>query len=663
MKITARLALNQIKRNHHRTCGTVLAIVISTALLTATSCFVSSGNRMLQNFLGENYGTYGSAYKVLLFVPAMILGLLIFLMSVTVISNAFRTSADQRIKEFGILKCVGGTTGQIRETVIYESIWLSVIGIPMGLLLGALLGNLSVTTAGVYVDKLNRLQQSIIMRPISISLKFAVTPVTFVFATFFSFITVFCSAYWPAKRVGERTALECVRGTKDNKMEEVRIDKGSIVGKILGFEGLLANRNMCRNKRNYKPAIRALAIGIMLILSTVSLVSQAKGIEDFMDSGTDEIMIDYCSNHSRVEDEISGIALDIYDKPINNALAEEVTSELRKYDDTLEIIGVGADNGTSYVILDGDCLSDDMKEVMEPAESDQYILRVEVVCVDHLHYEQLCHTAGVPVGSNILLNYYTYNDNGRMKEVVPFNELAEVNLRKADGDIIPLEIQGVLRKDEVLPEMNGLNNYPLRILVPDCEVRFYDWYASPKDEAEYIVYARSITDRFFPNVTDDPYAEEGFAVRISRTDVMIKVLNIAIIIAEVIVYGFVILLLLIGIAGVISTLSTNIMARKREFAVLMSVGMTSAELNKMLLAESILCTLKAIFVGVPLGIGIPWLINLSLRKIFPVVYTIPGGMILLSVVLIFTLVTCITFRTIGRLKKQNLIETIRMETV
>ena len=66
MKITARLALNQIKRNHHRTCGTVLAIVISTALLTATSCFVSSGNRMLQNFLGENYGTYGSAYKVLL---------------------------------------------------------------------------------------------------------------------------------------------------------------------------------------------------------------------------------------------------------------------------------------------------------------------------------------------------------------------------------------------------------------------------------------------------------------------------------------------------------------------------------------------------------------------------------------------------------------------
>lgn len=663
MRITARLALNQIKRNRHRTCGTVLAIIISTALLTATSCFVSSGNWMLQNFLGEDYGTYGSAYKALLLIPALILGLLIFLMSITVISNAFRTSAEQRIKEFGILKCVGGTTGQIRETVIYESIWLSMIGIPMGLLLGALLGNLSVTTAGVYVDKLNRLQQSIIMRPISISLKFAVTPATFIFATVFSFITVLCSAYWPAKRVGERTALECVRGTTDIKMGEVRIDRDSIVGKMLGFEGLLANRNMYRNKRSYKPAIRALAIGIMLILSTVSLARQVKGIEDFMDPGTDEMMIDYCSNHSRVEDEVSGLSLDIYDKPINNALAEEVTAELRKYDDTLEIIGVGADNGTSYVILDGDCLSDEMKEAIEPVESNQYILRVETVCVDRSHYELLCHTAGVSIGSNILLNYYTYNDNGRMKEVVPFKELAEVNLRKADGDIIPLEIQGVLRKDEVLPEMNGLNNYPLRILVPDCEVRFYDWYASPENEEEYIEYARSITDRFFPRLTEDSYAEEGFVVRISRTDVMIKVLNIAIIIAEVIVYGFVILLLMIGIAGVISTLSTNIMARKREFAVLMSVGMTSTGLNKMLLAESIFCTLKAILVGVPLGICIPWLINLSLRKVFPVVYTLPVGMVLLSIVLIFALVTCITFRSIGRFKKQNLIETIRMETM
>lgn len=663
MKITARLALNQIKRNPHRTCGTVVAIMISTALLTAASCFVSSGNRMLQDFLGKDYGTYGGAYKALLFIPAMILGLLIFLMSITVISNAFRTSADQRIKEFGILKCVGGTTGQIRETVICESIWVSMIGIPMGLLLGALLGNLSVTTAGVYVDKLNRLQQSIVMRPISISLKFAVTPATFVFATAFSFITVLCSAYWPAKRVGERTALECVRGTTDIKMGEVRIDKDSIVGKMLGFEGLLANRNMDRNKRSYQPAIRALSIGIMLILSTSSLAGQAKGIEDFMDPGTDEMMIDYCSNRSRIEDEVSGLALDIYDKPINSTLAEEVTAELRKYDDTLEIIGVGVDNGTSYAVLDGDCLSDEMKEAIEPAESNQYILRVEVVCADRSHYEQLCHTAGVPIGSNILLNYYAYNDNGRRKEVVPFKELGEINLRKADGDTIPLEMQGALTKEEILPEMNGLNNYPLRILVPDWEVRYYDWYASPGDEEAYTEYARSITDSFFPRLTEDSYAEEGFSVRISRTDVMIRVLNIAVIIAEVMVYGFVLLLLMIGIAGVISTLSTNIMARKREFAVLMSVGMTPTGLNKMLLAESILCTFKAISVGVPLGICIPWLINLSLRKVFPVIYTIPVGMVFLSAALIFVLVTRITFGAASRLKRQNLIETIRMETV
>ena len=144
---------------------------------------------------------------------------------------------------------------------------------------------------------------------------------------------------------------------------------------------------------------------------------------------------------------------------------------------------------------------------------------------------------------------------------------------------------------------------------------------------------------------------------------MIKVLNIAIVIAEVILYGFVALLLMIGIASVVSTLSTNVLSRAREFAVLKTVGMTSDGLKKMLISESIICTLKATLIGVPLGIFIPWLINLSLRKVFPVVYTVPVGIILVSVAAIFGLVVFITFCSIRKLEKQNLIETIRMETV
>lgn len=663
MKITAKLALSQVKQNRHRTLGAIFAIAISTALMTAVSCFVSSGNWMLKNFLGENYGEYGGAYKMMLLIPAIIFGLLIFFMSVTVISNVFRTSANQRMKEFGVLKCVGGTTNQIRETVVYESIWLSIIGIPIGLILGVALGGIVVSITGSYVDDLNRLQQSIIMRPISISLKFVVTPFTFVFASVFSFITVIYSAYKPAKKAGKRTALACIKGLDEINLDEKKVSQNRLVRKIFGFEGMLASRNLHRNKHNYKSTICALFIGIMLILSTFSLATQAREIENFMDPKTKDIMVDYCSNHSKVTDEVSGLELDIYDKPINNVLAEKVTAKLRQYDDNLEITGVGVDNGTYYAILDGDNLSDEMKKAMEPDSNNKYEIRVELLCVDQFHYEKLCKVVGVPIGSNILLNFYQYNNNGRMKELEPFEELSAVNLRKANSDAVEMKIQGVLTKEEMLPEMIGLNNYPLRILVPNLTVRFYDWTCQPEDEEDYMEYARTITDTFFKSLSDDSYVEEGFAIRISRTDTMIKVLNIAIVIAEVILYGFVALLLMIGIASVVSTLSTNVLSRAREFAVLKTVGMTSDGLKKMLFLESIICTLKATLIGVPLGIFIPWLINLSLRKVFPVVYTIPLGIILFSVAAIFGLVTLITFCSIRKLEKQNLIETIRMETV
>lgn len=69
---------------------TASAIALSAALLSAVVNFVASGNAMLSGFLGEDYGLYGSAYFMLLLVPAVFLAALIAAMSIIVISNAFR---------------------------------------------------------------------------------------------------------------------------------------------------------------------------------------------------------------------------------------------------------------------------------------------------------------------------------------------------------------------------------------------------------------------------------------------------------------------------------------------------------------------------------------------------------------------------------------------
>ena len=77
----------------------ISAMALSTALVTAIMCFLTSGNKMLTNFLGPEYGEYGGAYSVILAIPALLLGLLTAAMSVTVISNIFAASANKRMQE------------------------------------------------------------------------------------------------------------------------------------------------------------------------------------------------------------------------------------------------------------------------------------------------------------------------------------------------------------------------------------------------------------------------------------------------------------------------------------------------------------------------------------------------------------------------------------
>ena len=154
-------------------------------------------------------------------------------------------------------------------------------------------------------------------------------------------------------------------------------------------------------------------------------------------------------------------------------------------------------------------------------------------------------------------------------------------------------------------------------------------------------------DEYYPILTEDSYVDQGYTVRISRMDTMTQVLNIAIVLAEIVMYGFVVLLIIMGFASVISTLTTNIRIRSREFAILKSIGMTSASLRKMIYSESILCIIKASFSGIILGIAIPFVINLSIRKAFPVLYHIPWGTLVIGMLILVGIVMLLTYMEIN----------------
>lgn len=663
MKVTSQLALSQIKLNRKRTLGTIFAISLSTALVTALMCFATSGNKMLTDFLGTDYGNYGGTYSLIIAIPALILTLLISFMSVTVISNIFAASANKRIQEFGILKCVGGTRKQIKESVIYESLWLSVVSIPLGLILGTIIGYIGVKITGHYVYNINELAKSIIMRPFSFTLSFHISIWTYVLASVFSFLIVIWSAGKPAKKVGKITAIECIKGLGANKNLKSIAVKDGFVESILGYEGAIGFKNIKRNKAGYKATIRALSLGILLLLLTGGLAGQAKEFEEWMSPDSKEMNIDYCSIRDIEVNEITRREEEKIVSPISSKTYNEITHKLSEYGD-IDVYGIGNDACTYNALLDRKMLSADMKEAPDIFDNNGET-EVSLIAVNEELYRELCDRAGAKYGSNLLINHYKYNNNGTMKNFKPFHDdIGAITLINAAGEETQLKIGGILTEDALTEKgFHEMLPNPVRIVVPDIDARYFDWYCLPEDEQAFTEYARKIMDEYYPILTEDSYVEQGYTVRISRTDTMTKMLNIAIVLAEIVMYGFVILLIIMGFTSVISTLTTNIRIRSREFAILKSVGMTSASLKKKIYNESIICIIKASVPGITLGIAIPFVMNLSIRKVFPVLYHVPWGTLVIGMFILINIVMFITSVEVNKLKNNNIIDEIRMDVM
>ena len=664
MKITSRLALSQLKRNKKRTAGSCLAISLSTALITAVMCFATSGIDMLRGILGDDFAEYGGAVNAMALTPALILMGLIAFMAFSVISNIFQASANSRVKELGVLKCVGGTKKQIKKTVISEGLWLSMFGIPMGLILGAGLGFIGVKIAGMYIDQIVEITKSIIMRSFDVELKYSVRPYAFIFAALFSFVTVLFSALKPAKQMSKITAVECVSFGNSHK-EMVKKASGSRIWQILwGFEGELGARNISRNKKSFKPAIRALSIGICLLLVTAGLAAQFGDMKKLMKSKNNRLVVDYVSLRNEGDNPETGRRQDIILHPIDSKTYNEINDRLSTFGD-FEVWGYGSNRETYYAKADESLFTDDMKQRTEVV-NELGEMNFDMVSVTDNLYRKICDATGTEYGGNILINTYTYNDNGEKKEIVPFTEdLNGFELVTPDGKTSSITINGFLdRKDMDEWLFDWANRTTVMVIIPGADARYFDWYCEPGEkEAEFVEYARNVIDEYYPNLTDDAYVDQGYTTRISREDTMSMALNVMLVLIEVIMYGFVLLLTLMGFAGFISTITANIRARSREFAVLKSVGMTSGAIKKMLYSESMYCTVKASIVGIVLGILIPWLINLSLRNAFPIRFHLPVYIILISVVTTFGIVLIITHIEIKRMKGQSLIETIRFDSI
>ena len=132
---------------------------------------------------------------------------------------------------------------------------------------------------------------------------------------------------------------------------------------------------------------------------------------------------------------------------------------------------------------------------------------------------------------------------------------------------------------------------------------------------------------------------------------------------KVFAYGFIIMISLIAVANVFNTISTNVILRRREFAMLRSVGMTNKGFNKMMNYECLLYGTKALIYGLPVSFIMTYFINNIVADSISTDFIFPWSAVIISVLSVFSIVFITMMYSMQKIKKDNTIETLKNENI
>ena len=650
MKLTKKLAYNQLITNKRRTIWTLLGIILTTAMLTAVFGFASSGAAAITDLIGDMY--VRDNYYTTIYSMGGVLSFVIVMVAIIVVSNAFRVSAGERLNQFGIIKSVGATKKQIAQTVCYEGILLSAVGIPSGIAVGLLLQIIGVNIANYMLTGLNAFQTD----DAAIVFSFVFAWQAMLISAFGAFTTVLISAWLPARKAAKIAAVDAIRGVNEVKMKAKRLRTSWLVRKLFGFEGELALKSLKRSRRSFRATVVSLTISMVLFIGASSFGTQLFRMANLVFALIEaDVIATFESSQQFIFDD-DGEVLEQRYLTINTFEAENITAKMREFQGT-SVFGVGGNSVRYNVLRETLQFTSSFDEHMS---SNEWVMETEqfpvtILTVDAENYAELARRAGVPIGSNILINHARTQSDGNWAEFVPLVFSGQsLQMQSYDGEIVNLPLHGELRGIDVPNEIIHSSVSYVVVIVPEADAHFYIWAVESDDPNSFETY----TDSFFNDMLP-PDSDIGFRTNIfnqAAEDNAVRSLFHTIMIA---VYGFVGMLTLIGLTNVISTISTNVRSRSREFVTLQSVGMTYGGLKNMLNLESILCSIKSLIYGIPLGIAVSYLMYLSMVGSVWLPYELPLVAIIQCVVAVFA-VTWLTMRfSAYRLRGQNIVESIR----
>ena len=632
-----------------------------------------------------------------LFTVAAVVALIIILTSVYCIKNSFNISITEKIRQYGMLSSVGATRRQIKSSVKTEAAMLGVVGIPVGTMSGIL-------ASLVLVKVVNALSAGWL----NFALSFHTSLPALILAVILSIATIYFSATGSARRAAKVTPLEAIRNTKEIKIKSAKLKTPAIIGRIWGIGGVISYKNIKRNNKKYRTTVTSIVICSVTFIVISYFMSMAFSMVGMSYASTDyniginmsykkdidiEKLSKLVSGIEGVDDYLVGAGYDFdVDKPEYTKEYGEYCRQL--YDDSEDVSqeflitvlddksydkyasDAGIKNAAEGAILVNKCTFDvynenSSKYVKKEMELYKYKAGDTIKCGYNV-YDDASSDENAVEGDTESSTDDNNAVEGDTESSVDDNNgyVDEETINNGVRKTVDVTIAGVT--DKVPIGYKGYSNTTLMFMnQKGFESLWADGKSGNELEPGYASYSAYVVaenaddyqDTFEKETEENPeYSQLHFYV--SNLDKAMRDEKSLFTLLGVFAYGLIVVIALIGITNIINTLSTGMELRSREFATLRSIGMTDKQFAGMVRLESVFISVKALVIGVPLGILISYLLCVMMNRMDnAIIYEPPYKAIILCIVVVIMLIYAIMKLSMTKLRHNNIIETIKNENL
>lgn len=571
--------------------------------------------------------TFGdSSMKALGFIGAIVI-LIVIVTSVFCIRNSFNISITEKIKDYGMLSSIGATSKQIKQSVYREALILATIGIPLGILSGVLAAYTLIIIVNRILIKGDAIIEGLLI--------FKTSPLAILISIILSLVTIFLSSKKGAKMASKTSPINAIRGNNEIKITSKKVRSPKYINKIFGIGGDISYKNIKRNKKKYRTTV----------ISIIVCVAAYVALSYFINTVFRAAKVEYGEYPYNIS--VYAYQKD-YKTNYNNALKISKLDTIKRY----SLIRMSL-----YEINNIKFTPEYIKyEKINPNETSTTIALLSLGKEEYLRYLKSINLSYEDAKDKLII----INNNMTEQEgkTIEYNMLDIKNGATINGKIGETPLTTEVAKLTTQRPLGYENYYgQINAVVSD---EFID--KIEKNEQVQLFIDSSNPDELQDKI-EKILSVSGTDYTTSNIDHIQKQANSLYTVIAIFLYGFIIVIALIGITNIFNTITTNISLRKREFATLKSIGMTTKEFNRMIFLESFFYCTKSLIIGIPIGIILSYLLYLSLSNQIQLTYVLPYKGIIISIFIVFILIYTLMIYSVNKLKDNNIIETIRNENI